>query len=267
MKPADIPPAVYRLGRRPDPWAWPDWRYAATDGTFGNRFDGLAYFRPDPAIVAEYDAIVGGDEDEQEPPSGGEVPAEWVEARCIGTGTLTGAYVELGHHETLAELRRLLAARLVHHGIGDLDAAAIRLTAPRAFTQEISRHVFDDSVGGARRWNGIAYLSKHGDDLDNWAIFEPAAPAPHRRRPLRPSRRRPRQRAAVARAAHDSHSIRGLMTSPLASRGPPPNFRPLRSERPDARDDTCESGIGTIRRPGVRRAAYPQNSAGSDRAR
>ena len=130
-----------------------------------------------PRRRRQYEAIAGCD-DEQEPPDGGEVPAEWVEARCIGTGTLTGEYVQLGHHETLAELRRLLAARLVHHGITDLDAAAIRLTAPRAFTQEISRHVFDDSIDGARRWNGIAYLSKHGDDLENWAIFEPAAPNP-----------------------------------------------------------------------------------------
>ena len=69
---------VFRLGRRPDPWAWPDWRYADADGTFGNRFDDpqgvyrvlyastqrlatfvecLASFRPDPAIVAEYAAI------------------------------------------------------------------------------------------------------------------------------------------------------------------------------------------------------------------
>ena len=29
---------VYRVGRSPDPWAWPDWAYA-TDGTFGNRWD------------------------------------------------------------------------------------------------------------------------------------------------------------------------------------------------------------------------------------
>lgn len=138
----------------------------------------LAYLRPDPAIAAEYEAIASCEEDDHVPPDGGEVPVEWIEARCIGTGTLTGEHLDFGHHETLAELRRLLAARLVHHGIGDLDAAAIRLTAPRAFTQEISRHVFDESLDGARRWNGIAYLSKHGDDLENWAIFEPAAPNP-----------------------------------------------------------------------------------------
>lgn len=39
MKPAAQPPTVYRLSRRPDPWAWPDWSYADADGTFVNRFD------------------------------------------------------------------------------------------------------------------------------------------------------------------------------------------------------------------------------------
>jgi hypothetical protein len=64
---------LYRLGRMPDPWAWPDWAYAGEDGTFGNRYDDplseyralyassqrlgtlietLARFRPDPAIIA-----------------------------------------------------------------------------------------------------------------------------------------------------------------------------------------------------------------------
>ena len=30
---------LFRLGRLPDAWAWPDWAYAGEDGTFGNRFD------------------------------------------------------------------------------------------------------------------------------------------------------------------------------------------------------------------------------------
>ena len=30
---------IYRLGRKPDPWAPPDWASAGPDGTFGNRFD------------------------------------------------------------------------------------------------------------------------------------------------------------------------------------------------------------------------------------
>ena len=39
MKQADLPAEVFRLGRRPDPWAWPDWAFAEADGTFGNRYD------------------------------------------------------------------------------------------------------------------------------------------------------------------------------------------------------------------------------------
>jgi hypothetical protein len=34
---ADRP--LYRIGRRPDPWAWPDWLRAGGDRTFGNRWD------------------------------------------------------------------------------------------------------------------------------------------------------------------------------------------------------------------------------------
>lgn len=196
MKAADKPTIVYRLGRRPDPWAWPDWAFAEPDGTFGNRYDDpqstyrvlyastqrfatfvecLAYYRRDPQVSEELEEIVGEDED-QEPPSSGVVPREWIQARCIGTGALVGDYVNIGHHETLAELREALADRIVHYHLEDLDAATIRLTSPRTFTQEISRYVFKQTVSGTRRWNGIAYQSKHGDDLENWAIFEPASP-------------------------------------------------------------------------------------------
>jgi len=187
---------VFRLGRRPDPWAWPDWAYVGADGTFGNRYDDplgiyrvlyastrrmatfvecLAYFRPDIDVVADLAEIAGEDGDE-EPPAAGVVPGEWVEQRCVGRGALAGDYADLGHHESLAELRRALAARVVHYGLHDLDAATLRLSAPRAFTQEVARYVFDQTAAGQRRWNGLSYLSKHGDDLRNWAIFEPAAP-------------------------------------------------------------------------------------------
>ena len=68
------PGVIYRLGRKPDPWAPPDWALAGPDGTFGNRFDDpdatyrvlyassqrlgcfvetLARFRIDPTLLAE----------------------------------------------------------------------------------------------------------------------------------------------------------------------------------------------------------------------
>jgi hypothetical protein len=196
VKGAALPTTVFRLGRRPDPWVWPDWAYADPDGTFGNRFDDplgiyrvlyastqrlatfvecLAYFRPDPEVIAGL-AQIAGAADPDEPPAAGLVPREWVSVRCVGAGRPTGRYVDVGHHETLAELRLAFAPRILHYRLLDLDGSAIRLTAPRAFTQEISRYVFERSVSGQREWNGLAYRSKHGDDFENWAIFEPEAP-------------------------------------------------------------------------------------------
>jgi hypothetical protein len=55
-----------------------------------------------------------------------------------------------------------------------LDAAAIRLSVPRGFTQAVSRHVFDcRAEDGSPQFTGIHYLSRLGDDIHNWAIFEP----------------------------------------------------------------------------------------------
>jgi hypothetical protein len=116
VKQADPPEEVFRLGRRPDPWAWPDWAYAEADGTFGNRNDDpqgiyrvlyastqrvatfvecLAYYRPDIEVVAELQAIVG-EEGDEEPPAPGIVPAAWVDQRCAGRATLVGDYADVG---------------------------------------------------------------------------------------------------------------------------------------------------------------------------
>lgn len=66
-----------------------------------------------------------------------------------------------------------MAGRLIHHGILDLDAAAIRLGAPRRFTQEISNYIYKLSVPDATpRFAGIEYESRFGDNYQNWAIFE-----------------------------------------------------------------------------------------------
>lgn len=176
---------LYRLGRPPDPWVWPDWSYAAPDATFGNRYDDpegsyrvlyacsqrlgafletLARFRPDLEVLAELDRIEG----EDEPPPA--VPRSWVNARVIGEATFEGPFVDIGDTTSLATLRIALAARAIHHGLDEIDAATIRLRAPRAFTQEVSRYVYEQGS-----FAGIGYRSRLGDELLNWAIFEPGA--------------------------------------------------------------------------------------------
>ena len=199
---AALPELVYRLGRAPDPWEWPDWSRANEDGTFGNRYDDpdgryrmlyastereatfrecLARFRRDPAIVAaEIDTT--GDDDAPTTIAPGLVPAEWLLRRRMGTGRLEGDYCDIGHSDSLAYLRQALAARLVHYGLDDLDAGDIRARAPRRLTQEISRHVFLQADGGdTAAFAGIRYGSRLGDELTNWAVFEPNEPERTRR--------------------------------------------------------------------------------------
>jgi len=168
---------VHRLARRPDPWAWPDWAYAGNDGTFGTRYadprgeyrvlyastermgafvETLARFRPDPALVAALDAI-----DDDEPVTAGVVPAEWLSDRSVGEATLSGGFARVGAARSLAFLRERLEQ--------DLDASALRRHVPRATTQAISRLVFE--LGD---FAGVQYESRLGDDIHNWAVFEPA---------------------------------------------------------------------------------------------
>jgi hypothetical protein len=194
---------LYRIARPPDPWVFPDWAHAGSDGTFGNRWDDprgvyrvlyasssllgalvevLARFRPDPHVLATLRDIEDGD---AAFPAPGELDAGWLDRRCIGVAHVAGEFVDVGHSASLSVLREALAARAVHHGLRDLDAATIRLSAPRRFTQEISRFLYDRSTPrGRRRFAGIAYRSRLGDEFRNWAIFEsPGGALPGTRAP------------------------------------------------------------------------------------
>lgn len=80
--------------------------------------------------------------------------------------------MDIGDASSLATLRLHLAGRAIHYGLSEIDAATIRLDAPRRFTQEISRLVYEwhENHGGCA---GICYRSRLGDQFVNWAIFEP----------------------------------------------------------------------------------------------
>jgi hypothetical protein len=179
---------LYRVGRTPDAWALAPWTYAGPDNTFGNRYDDpqgeyrvlyaagqrrgafletLARFRADPQLIADLAEIDDDPEYPTAPPA--TVPAEWLETRCIGTARADSlTFVDISHSQSLAHLRHALAARLVQHGLDDLDAGDIRRRTPRALTQEVSRYVFERPEAFA----GIRYLSRLGDELTNWGIFE-----------------------------------------------------------------------------------------------
>ena len=183
---------LHRIGRVPDAWALAPWTYAGPDNTFGNRYDDpegeyrvlyaaaqrrgafletLARFRPDPQLIAEL-AEIDDDPDYPTTPTA-TVPREWLETRCVGAARADSLlFVDISHSESLAHLRQRLATRLVHYGLDDLDAGDIRRRTPRALTQEVSRYVF----GRPEAYAGIRYLSRLGDELTNWGIFEGSEP-------------------------------------------------------------------------------------------
>jgi hypothetical protein len=192
---AELPETTFRLGHGPNPWEWPDWAYAKPDGTFGNRWDDpdsvyrvlyacsqrlgtfietLARFRPDPVVAAALDAIDDNDPTAPTSLAPGQVPRSWLVTRRIGRAIVSGRFADVGHSTSLAALRLEMAARLVHYDIPDLDASAIRRAVPRRLTQEISRRIFELSDAGRRRFAGIVYRSRLGDEFQNCAIFEPA---------------------------------------------------------------------------------------------
>jgi hypothetical protein len=186
---------LYRLGRVPDAWAWPDWAFADPDGTFGNRYDDpegeyrvlyassgrfgafvetLARFREDEELQRELAAIAGGPDDDDDAIGPGQVPAEWLAVRMLGSAAVEASFAAAGHSRSLEHLRGALAETASALGVDELDAAAIRLRVPRAFTQAVSRYVFDcQAEDGSAQFAGIHYLSRLGDDIRNWAIFEP----------------------------------------------------------------------------------------------
>ena len=185
---------VFRIGRQPDPWGWPDWRLAGPRGTFGNRWDDpqgqyrvlyacstrlgafletLARFRAAPELVRDL-AGIRGEADAILP---GVVPATWCRNRMVSRAVLAGEFADVGRHGSLAYLHSVMGQELVAAGVAELDAAAIRQRVQPGLTKAISRRVYELSTpAGQAKFAGIAYESRLGDDMTNWAIFEPTPP-------------------------------------------------------------------------------------------
>jgi len=189
------PGPVFRVGHRPDPWAWTPWGYAGDDGRFQGRFDDprgefrtiyaattllacllevLAVFRADPHLGEDLGAIVEDPDDAERYPSlgPGTVPAAWLAARQAAAATLSGVYCAITDKETLATLRPLFVASALRYGLADLDAGALRLAAPRALTRRIAAWLYDLHDGPRDLLDGVRFESRHGDDLALCAIFE-----------------------------------------------------------------------------------------------
>ena len=175
---------VFRVGRKPSAWKPPEWAYAGEDGTFGNRFDDpeklyrvhyasaarfgcfletLARFRKDPMLGVELTEIEGDDDFTIL----GTVPRAWLQSRIIGSARGVGRFADVYGSEWIAYLRLQLASQCVEHDIAELDASVLQHSAARGLTQRVSRIAYN--LG----FQGVRYVSKYAQDVENWAFFEP----------------------------------------------------------------------------------------------
>lgn len=179
------------MGYRPDPWAWSDWKWAQ-DGRFHGRWDDLrgnfrslyvasslfgcllevlAPLRPDPTLAAELDLIIEDDTDAADYPtvSPGEVDPAWLDNRAAGNAYLSGEYCAITATETVAALRPDFIGEALSLGRVDFDVGALKDGGTRELTQAISTHIYETTDLA-----GLWFASRHGDELQMWAIFERA---------------------------------------------------------------------------------------------
>lgn len=189
---------AWRVGFKPQPWEWTDWRWAGADGRFNGRWDPLdqglyrtiyagasrlgcfvellAPYRPDEFLSHELDMIVEDEEDAREfrsiPP--GTIDLEqWLANRTAASAQIHGNFVDVTSLRIVQELRPRFLARALELGFSDFDAAALKDSGHRLLTQEVSQHLWTRQEPDGRDYcDGIEFRSRHGDDLILWAIFE-----------------------------------------------------------------------------------------------
>ena len=180
---------VWRVGFRPQPWAWSGWEWA-TDGRFPGRWDDLhgnfrtvyagssllacllevlAGFRKDARLSLELDEITEDDEDKVLHPTiaPGQVPKEWLDERAAASAQLSGRYCAVTDSGSVAALYPHFIGLALASGLGDFDTAALKDARPRHLTQAVASWLYEMTD-----FNGVTFASRHGDDLQLWAIFE-----------------------------------------------------------------------------------------------
>jgi len=188
----DAEEPVWRVGFKPEPWAWSGWEWAGSDGRFDGRWDDsqgnfrtvyagstllacllevLAGFRPDPTLAAGLDSIVEDDEDAaiHSTATAGEISYSWLGPRLAASATLTGRLCAVTAAESIAALLGPFVALAHLLGLHDFDAAALKDARARALTQSVATHLH-----ATTELEGVTFASRHGDDLALWAVFERA---------------------------------------------------------------------------------------------
>jgi len=191
------PGTVWRVGFRPDPWTWSDWKYAQEDGRFGGRWDDeeaqfrtiytaeslyacfvelLAKLRPHRSVD---DAVMAIEDPDDQAAHYSEYPAgtinfSWFDDRVACRADQTGRYCYVTHSNSVAVLRQHFDPARYGIQAADFDAALLKDSAPRVLTRSVARWLYQlgEPDSGIPAVDGVEFRSRHGDDLRMWAVFE-----------------------------------------------------------------------------------------------
>lgn len=176
------PPAgtLYRLGRLPDPLAWPPFEYVGdarfddplgefrilyvAEGRLACLVETLYRFRrPLPALAAER-ALPA---DEPPPATVASLPPGWRQKRGFCRLRLDEGqrWLDLRSFDTREALRPVFASLLTHLRLPELDLSAV-YGPHRVLTRAIARWAYDWGYAGLR------YGSRYNEAFNCWAVFE-----------------------------------------------------------------------------------------------
>lgn len=185
---------VWRVGRKPTPWGWSDWKWAdggvfpgrwdSPNGTYRTSYAGsspfaslvevLAQFRPDPQVIDAMAEIIEDEVDALYPTGqAGVVPSTWFRERLLARAALSGVFCDVGAAATVAQLRPEFLESAQRLGLADFDVSAVQQAKHRALTQRVGLAIYsltDEAMNPV--FDGVRFLSRHGSDLELWTVFE-----------------------------------------------------------------------------------------------
>lgn len=108
----------------------------------------------------------------------GNISADWRHRRIAIRARIDNKlpFVDIDHPETLAELNTHhdLMLRLSRYGVNELDLGVVT-AKDRRLTRCIAEYLYSmNDTGGHPLWNGIRYVSRHGEGRECWAVFDHA---------------------------------------------------------------------------------------------